>query len=83
MGEKLKVRVKLYGTLSKFFTDYDPATGIDLEIPDGTRVRDVSKLVNVSEESIGLVTIKGKIVKADAIITEGDEVKFFQPIAGG
>lgn len=79
----MKVRVKLYGTLSKACQGYDPATGIDLEVSEETRVRDVMEMVNVAAVSIGIVTINGKLVKADAKIIEGDEVKFFQPIAGG
>jgi molybdopterin converting factor small subunit len=79
----MKVKVKLYGTLSKFFNGYDQAKGIDLDIPKNSRIRDITRWVEVDEASIGMVAINGKLVKADAEILEGDEVKFFQPIAGG
>jgi len=79
----MKVQAKLYGTLSKFYDGYDQAEGINLEVPENTCVRDITKMVKVDEASIGIVTINGKIVKADTAVTDGDEIKFFQPIAGG
>lgn len=79
----MNVTVKLFGTLSNSCVGYDPASGINLDVPEGACVRDVTKRVNVAEASIGIVTINGKMVKAGDRITEGDEVKVFQPIAGG
>jgi sulfur carrier protein ThiS len=79
----LKVQVKLFGTLSKSWDGYDPATGIELDVSQGTRVRDITKRVHVAETSIGIVTINGQMVKADTKITDGDQIKIFQPIAGG
>jgi molybdopterin converting factor small subunit len=80
---RVKIKVKLFGTLSKSWVGYDPAVGIELEVQEGTTVRDVTKVVQVSEASIGIVTINGKMVRADTKIMAGDEIKFFQPIAGG
>ena len=79
----MKVKVKLFGTLSKAWPGYDPATGIGLEVPSGTRVRDITERVHVAEASIGIVTVNGKMVKATTEIMDGDTIKIFQPIAGG
>ena len=79
----MKVRIKLYGTLSKSCTGYDPATGIEMEIPGHTRVGDLLEKLNISQASIGLVSMDGTLVKADDRVLDGSEVKFFQPICGG
>jgi sulfur carrier protein ThiS len=79
----LKVRIKLYGTLSKSCTGYDPTTGIEMEIPGDTRVGDLLEKLNISRASIGLVSMDETLVKADDRVLDGSEVKFFQPICGG
>jgi sulfur carrier protein ThiS len=79
----LKVRIKLYGTLSKSCTGYDPTTGIEMEIPGDTRVGDLLDKLNISRASIGLVSMDETLVKADDRVLDGSEVKFFQPICGG
>lgn len=79
----MKVRIKLYGTLSKSCTGYDPTTGIEMEIPGDTRVGDFLDKLNISRSSIGLVSMDGTLVKADDRVLDGSEVKFFQPISGG
>ena len=78
----MKVRIKLYGTLSKSCTGYDPTTGIEMEIPGDTRVGDFLDKLNISRSSIGLVSMDGTLVKADDRVLDGSEVKFFQPISG-
>ncbi len=79
----MKVRIKLYGTLSKSCTGYDPTTGIEMEIPGDTRVGDLLDKLNISRASIGLVSMDETLVKADDRVLDGSEVKFFQPICGG
>lgn len=79
----MKVRIKLYGTLSKSCTGYDPTTGIEMEIPGDTRVGDLLEKLNISRASIGLVSMDETLVKADDRVLDGSEVKFFQPICGG
>ena len=79
----MKIRIKLYGTLSKSSPGYDHTTGIDMEIPDHTRIRDLLEKLNLPQASVGMVTMDGKLVKSDDSVRNGSEVKFFQPISGG
>jgi len=37
----MKMRVKLYGTLSQSFPGYQHSQGIEVEIPDGATVKDL------------------------------------------
>ena len=79
----MKVRIKLYGTLRRYYSCYDTTLGIEMEIPDDMRVKDLNDILNIPRASIGMVAIDGKLAKAGDRITEGAEVKFFQPISGG
>jgi sulfur carrier protein ThiS len=79
----LKVRIKLYGTLPKYYSDYDLTSEMEINIPEDSRVRDLIEIMGNSRTTIGMVVIDGKLAKAGDRITEGAEVKFFQPISGG
>ena len=79
----MKVRINLYGTLPKYYSDYDLTSGVEKNIPEHTRVRDLIEIMGIPRAGIGMVVIDGKLAKAGDCITEGAEVKFFQPISGG
>ena len=79
----MKVRIKLYGTLPKYYSDFDLTSEVEINIPENSRVRDLIEIMDISRAAIGMVAIDGKLAKAGDRITEGAEVKFFQPISGG
>ena len=79
----MKARIKLYGNLRKYYPDYNSTSGIDIEIPDGTKIRDLIQMLNISKDSVGIVSMDGILVKAGDHVNEGAEVKIFQPISGG
>jgi sulfur carrier protein ThiS len=79
----MKMRVKLYGTLSKRFPDYQHSRGIEVEIPDGATVKDLLALLKIPESQGAVVALEGRILKADDTIRNGVPVNIFQPLAGG
>jgi sulfur carrier protein ThiS len=50
-----------------------------LEIPDGTRVRELIRRLNLEEKDVEAVFINGKVVSKDTIIKERDRVAFIPP----
>jgi sulfur carrier protein ThiS len=79
----MKVRVKLFGTLRQHFPGYNPEQGIDVEIPDGARVRDILAHLEISESQGGIVAVRGRIMNADDKLGEWDSMHIFQPVFGG
>jgi sulfur carrier protein ThiS len=79
----MKMRVKLYGTLSKRFPDYQHSRGIEVEIPDGATVKDLLALLEIPESQGAVVALEGRILKGDDKIRSGVPVNIFQPLAGG
>ncbi len=79
----MKLRVKLYGTLSKQFPDYQHSRGIEVEIPDGARVKNLLALLEIPASQGAVVAMEGRILKADDTIRGGDAVHVFQPLSGG
>ncbi|HUU96010.1 MAG TPA: MoaD/ThiS family protein [Phycisphaerae bacterium] len=79
----MNVKVKLYGTLSQRFPGYQPSQGIEVEIPDGTTVKDLLTLLEISESQRAVVIVEGRILKVDDEIRRGVPVSVLQAIHGG
>jgi len=79
----MKITVKLFGTLRSHYPGYDPGTGIELELDSKTQVSRVIKELGLPVKQIGIVTINGKLSKAEDIVPDNSEIKVFQPLAGG
>ncbi len=79
----MKVNVKLYGTLGRFVDDYDHQTGLEVEIPDESTRRDLQVYLNLKCEGIGMVFMDGRPVTEETKLTDGGQIRIFQPIFGG
>jgi molybdopterin synthase sulfur carrier subunit len=77
----MNVKVKLYGTLR--FPGYQPSQGIEVEIPDGTTVKGLLALLEISESQRAVVIVEGRILKMDDEIRRGVPVSVLQAIHGG
>jgi sulfur carrier protein ThiS len=79
----MKVRVKLYGTLSLRVREYQHSQGIEIELPEGATVSDLFALLKISATQGAVVTIDGRIHKAEDKIPGGVHVRIFQSVGGG
>jgi sulfur carrier protein ThiS len=79
----MKVRVKLFGTLSQGFPGYQHSQGIEVEIPDGATVKDLLAHLGISESQGAVVIAEGRILKADDKLPHGVPVNVLQAIGGG
>jgi len=79
----MKLRVKLFGTLSQRFPGYQHSQGIEVEIPDGATVKDLLALLEISESQGAVVAMEGRIRKPDDKMRCGVSVHVLQAIHGG
>lgn len=79
----MKVKVKLYGTLSLNYPGYRPSHGLEIEIPDGAVVSDLLSLLDIPEEKGAVAIVNGRVIKEDDKIQDGVSVDIFQSIQGG
>jgi sulfur carrier protein ThiS len=79
----MKVRVKLYGTLSQRIPNYRHSAGIEVELPEGGTVKDLLALLEISETRETVVIMEGRILQADDNIRPGVWVNVLQSIYGG
>lgn len=79
----MRVRVRLFGTLSHYYPENYPPPGLDVEIPDGSTVADLVEAIQMPREHVAIVSINGRIAKANDPVPNNAEAKFFQPLHGG
>lgn len=79
----MKAKVKLFGTLSQRFPDYQHAEGMEVEIPDGATVEELLALLEIPESQGAVVAVGGRILKADDRIRSGVPVHLLQVMHGG
>jgi len=79
----LRVNVKLYGTLSRSFDEYDHLSGLDVDIQDGASIHDLLVYLNLSSVRLGMIYMDGKCLNQKSHLKDGARIKIFHPIAGG
>jgi sulfur carrier protein ThiS len=79
----MRIQVILFGTLRNGFSDHDPTHGLEVDLADGASVGDLVDYLEIPRSKLGLVSVGGIPVRADAKLADQDCVRVFQPIAGG
>jgi sulfur carrier protein ThiS len=79
----MKVKVKLFGTLSQNDPAYDPQRGIEADLPDGARVGDLLALLGLSDSNKPVVAMDSLIRGPQDELSEGAVVHVFQAVYGG
>lgn len=79
----MKLKVKLYGTLSQQFPGYQHSEGVEVEIPEGATAQDLLSLLEISEKQGAVVVRDGQILKASDIMQGEVPVHVLQSLSGG
>ena len=79
----MKIRVKLFGTLPQRYPDYNSEHGLEVEVPDGAKVRDLLAHLELSASDSGIVAVDNLVVKANQTLKDGVSVRIFQRAFGG
>jgi sulfur carrier protein ThiS len=79
----MKLKIKVFGTLTERFPNYDHEKGIDVEISDGARVKDLLDHLKISEPEPGIVVAEGRVRGDDEELQGTWTVDIFQSIFGG
>jgi sulfur carrier protein ThiS len=76
----MKVKLIFHGSLKKY---NDGHVETVLEFPSGTTVGVLPGRLGVPQEELAFVAVNGSRAPASQTLQDGDEVKFFQWVAGG
>ena len=79
----MKLKIRVFGTLTGRFPNYDPEKGIDVEISDGARVKDLLAQLKITEPEPGIVVAEGRVRGGDEQLQDTWTVDILQSIIGG
>ena len=79
----MRLTVKLYGTLSRSFDEYDHLSGLEVNISEEASIHDLLDYLNLSSERLGMIYMDGKLLNKKSRLKDGAQIKIFQPISGG
>jgi sulfur carrier protein ThiS len=80
---QMRIAVKLFGTLSDLFPDYDFEKGLELHLPEGSKVADLLSHLKISDEQGGTILMDSRVLGQDEPLTPGSQVLVFQALNGG
>ena len=83
--KKIVITVKLFGGIDKDagLNDYDPDVGIDMQVPEGIRLRKAIRKIGLKKNSSMALFINGKQVGLGEKLNDGDIIFCMKPLAGG
>lgn len=79
----MRIRVKLFATLTRHFPGAKSGVPIDLDISEGATITDLISQLNLSSAEVKVVFVNGRARSPDWRLNSGDEVGIFPPIGGG
>jgi sulfur carrier protein ThiS len=79
----VKVEVQFFATLSVYRPGGAAGDGVALEVPDGTTVHDLIRILGIPPEIDCLRVVNGHDAPPDQGLEDGDVLALFPPLAGG
>ncbi|MDR5694943.1 MAG: MoaD/ThiS family protein [Armatimonadota bacterium] len=79
----ITVQVKLFATLREHYPQAKAGKPIVLEVEEGTTVGQLVARLGIPREAVRVAFRNGVVAEDTTPLSDGDEVGFFPPIAGG
>jgi sulfur-carrier protein len=79
----VKVEVHLTATLRTYLPPGIRGDHVSLDVPDGTTVDQVVHSLRIPSELERLTVVNGRDAVPDQVLSEGDVLSLFPPLAGG
>jgi molybdopterin synthase sulfur carrier subunit len=79
----MRVRVKLFASLCRYFSDAAPGIPFEMEVPDSTTVADLLDRLKLPRQEVKVFFVNGRGRPIDWPLEAGDDVGIFPLIAGG
>ncbi len=79
----IRVECRLYASLRKYAPDYSVGEAMELDLPDGTTLAELYKLLEVPPDEVKRTFVSGISKGPSHALSNGDRVALFPPIGGG
>lgn len=79
----IRVAARLHATLRKYLPAGATGNDVVIELDDGARLGDLLRRLGIPREHAGMTLSAGTRLDMNAELSDGQEVNFFPPFAGG
>jgi molybdopterin converting factor small subunit len=79
----MKIRVKLFATLSRFSPGGLPGTPFDVELKEGATLQDLVNQLGIPAAETKVTFVNGIVQTLDYVLKPDDDTGIFPPIGGG
>jgi molybdopterin synthase sulfur carrier subunit len=79
----IRIRVKLFATLARYYSNTMPGTSFVIEVADGATLADLVNQLKLPHEEVRVFFVNGRARPLEWPLEFGDEVGIFPLIAGG
>ena len=79
----MRVRVKLFAALGRYFSNATPGTPFDIEIADGATLANLVDRLKLPRQEVKVFFVNGRARSIDWPLEAGDDVGIFPLVAGG
>jgi sulfur-carrier protein len=80
----VRIELRLYASLARYMPSGPDAVSAEtMEVAKGTSVRAVLEGLGVPLAEVKMIFLNGIHAKADELLSDGDRVGVFPPVAGG
>ena len=83
--QTITIKIRLFAGLDQDadLKDYDRKEGLNLNIPRGTRLKKVVKMIGLPNRHLLVYFINGEQVELGRKLEDGDDISCLKPAAGG
>ncbi len=79
----MRVRVKLFATLCRYFSNAAPGIPFEIEVPKDTTVADLVDRLKLPRQEVKVFFVNGRARPMDWPLEPDDDVGIFPLVAGG
>jgi sulfur carrier protein ThiS len=79
----MRIRVELSSALRHHVADYDPESGVSLDLPAGSDAAGLIKALGIPPKEITVIMVDRRAVKPEHPLADGDLVGLFPALGGG
>jgi molybdopterin converting factor small subunit len=79
----MQVRVKLFATLCRYFSNAAPGIPFEIELPEGATLADLVDRLKLPHEEVKVFFVNGRARPIDWPLKPGDDVGIFPLVGGG
>jgi|APSaa5957512622_1039677.scaffolds.fasta_scaffold20360_3 sulfur carrier protein ThiS len=79
----MNITVTLFGTLGQHLPGDNRTQGMDVDIPDGTRMKDLLAHLGMRAPKGVIAASEGRLLKEEDELENGSSVQIFQSVFGG